>query len=103
DFGISTSTNFNVIVLNNLNITSDDFSSIIFNNSATITSNISNFKVMMYNLDEVHKIINKKFEETKIFNQQNLANTTNLKVIKIRFEHFASLLAILLEFESDYY
>ncbi|CAG8697685.1 5244_t:CDS:1, partial [Dentiscutata heterogama] len=93
--------------------TINDFDNIISINSGSITYNKSknnirsdnNLEIMIYDLDKVYEIIAKKFEETEIFNdpikfvleveldqdllnefsldQQNLANTTNLKIIEI--------------------
>ncbi|CAG8742833.1 8801_t:CDS:1, partial [Cetraspora pellucida] len=45
DSGISTLINFDVIVLNNFKITSDNFSNIIFDNSVIIILNIFNIAI----------------------------------------------------------
>ncbi|CAG8548004.1 19428_t:CDS:2 [Cetraspora pellucida] len=135
DLGLTTSTSSDIVISNNFNIIIDNFSNTLFDNSVTIASDVSNIitdnfgniissssiynkskqniqsdnnsEMMMYDLDEVHEIIAKEFEETKIFNDSvnfafevELTSTTDLKIIKIRFGNLASLLTIPLESRS---
>ncbi|CAG8500419.1 5461_t:CDS:2, partial [Racocetra fulgida] len=126
DFSNITAENFDSITSNNLNtIISSDSGSIINNEGEHDDQNNNNLEVLIYDLDEVHEIIAKKFEEAEIFSepikfilkvelyqdlldefsldQQNLASTTDLKLIEMRFRQLASLLTIPLESGFGYY
>ncbi|CAG8544288.1 4975_t:CDS:2, partial [Cetraspora pellucida] len=84
-----------------------------------------NNDILLYNLDEVHELINKLFEESEISNestnfafeielekdlliatsldQQNLVNVSDLKAIEKKFYQLAEMLIIPLESGSGYY
>ncbi|CAG8790582.1 22276_t:CDS:1, partial [Cetraspora pellucida] len=60
--------NFDSITFNNLNtIIFSDFNNIINDKGKHDDQYDNNLEVLIYNLDEVHEIIAKKFEETEIF------------------------------------
>ncbi|KAF0555590.1 hypothetical protein F8M41_016968 [Gigaspora margarita] len=83
------------------------------------------FRVFPYSLDKVNEVVAKKFKKAKIsdkpasfafeveldndflaifnLNQQDLANLTDLKIIKERFQQLAEVFIILLESGSGYY
>ncbi|CAG8807830.1 40539_t:CDS:2, partial [Gigaspora margarita] len=83
----------------------------------------NDFRAFLYDLDEVHEVVAKKFEQAEksnklanfvfeveldkdlldIFdlNQQDLANITNLKIIKQRFQQLANIFIIPLESGSN--